>query len=568
MLASVPVHITSLLVPFHVAAGALASREWRSYDDPWVALNSTVGGRLRSVTPLALPCFSNYDGQQVIPDAQACSVVQQNYSSATFRSQHYGVTINGNWDTCMSRQEQCLLDCSDPTDPLAFNGTICSQGSISQFYASFPQDVIAAFAFSEATGTSLSIKNSGHDYKGRSMLKGSLALWMHNVKSLNYNENFVPAGCSPSISYDAITAGAGNSLMEVYEFADEHNVTVVGGFATTIAYTGGWLMGGGHSQLTPVYGLGVDRVLEFKVVTPDGQLRVANECQNTDLFWALRGGGGGTFGVVLEATSKVEKQITIQSATITFADTLAADTAREFYQIVVNNSLQWASEGWGGFIYSGMIFSNPRLSYAEAENSLKEISDFAIAHGGNMTLQTMPSFLSYFNARTDVANLVALGSRLIPKDTFMTEEQKSELVDLVLSLSSGAIISFVTPVLFNGTDNSTSVTPAWRDSIWHLLFTQEWQYNATISETADIFASIHNYTQSMKAVAPQSGAYQNEADVYETDHETSFWGVNYPALLKIKQKYDPKGLLDCWHCVGWKGASADDFECYLDLTSL
>jgi len=52
--------------------------------------------------------------------------------------------------------------------------------------------------------------------------------------------------------------------------------------------------------------------LEIKVVTPDGQLRIANQCQNSDLFWALRGGGGGTFGVVLEATSMVEKQMPLQ----------------------------------------------------------------------------------------------------------------------------------------------------------------------------------------------------------------------------------------------------------------
>lgn len=52
--------------------------------------------------------------------------------------------------------------------------------------------------------------------------------------------------------------------------------------------------------------------VEIKVVTPDGQLRIANQCQNSDLFWALRGGGGGTFGVVLEATSIVEEQMALQ----------------------------------------------------------------------------------------------------------------------------------------------------------------------------------------------------------------------------------------------------------------
>lgn len=48
--------------------------------------------------------------------------------------------------------------------------------------------------------------------------------------------------------------------------------------------------------------------LQYKVVTPDGVLRTANACQNEDLFFALRGGGGGTFGVVLEASMLVSEE--------------------------------------------------------------------------------------------------------------------------------------------------------------------------------------------------------------------------------------------------------------------
>ena len=52
--------------------------------------------------------------------------------------------------------------------------------------------------------------------------------------------------------------------------------------------------------------------VQIKVVTPDGEIRVANECQNEDLFWALRGGGGSTFGVILESTQRVEPKLTLQ----------------------------------------------------------------------------------------------------------------------------------------------------------------------------------------------------------------------------------------------------------------
>jgi hypothetical protein len=52
--------------------------------------------------------------------------------------------------------------------------------------------------------------------------------------------------------------------------------------------------------------------VEFKIVTPDGEYRVANECQNEDLFWALRGGGGSTWGAVLETSHRVEPRLELQ----------------------------------------------------------------------------------------------------------------------------------------------------------------------------------------------------------------------------------------------------------------
>jgi FAD/FMN-containing dehydrogenase len=73
----------------------------------------------------------------------------------------------------------------------------------------------------------------------------------------------------------------------------------------SVSMCGGWSTAAGHAWLSSEYGLGVDNVLEFKVVAADGELHVANEVSNPDLFWALRGGGPSTFGVVVEATFKV-----------------------------------------------------------------------------------------------------------------------------------------------------------------------------------------------------------------------------------------------------------------------
>jgi FAD/FMN-containing dehydrogenase len=137
-------------------------------------------------------------------------------------------------------------------------------------------------------------------------MKGALGLWTHNLRGKSYNSKFVPTGCPKSTSYPAMTIGAGEGWQDVYEWAGTLSITAVGGYHQTVGASGGWLTGGGHSILSPVFGLGVDRVVQFRIVTPDGILRVANVCQNQDLFWALRGGGGNALGVVMESTSIVE----------------------------------------------------------------------------------------------------------------------------------------------------------------------------------------------------------------------------------------------------------------------
>jgi hypothetical protein len=66
----------------------------------------------------------------------------------------------------------------------------------------------------------------------------------------------------------------------------------------------GWALGGGHGLMTGHYGNGADNIIQATIVTPSGEVLVANDFQHQDIFWAIRGGGGGTFGVVVNLTLK------------------------------------------------------------------------------------------------------------------------------------------------------------------------------------------------------------------------------------------------------------------------
>ena len=85
-----------------------------------------------------------------------------------------------------------------------------------------------------------------------------------------------------------MTAAGGSQIGNLYDEMLKLNQTVVGGGSKSVS-VGGYITGGGHSILAPRYGLAADQALEMEVVTPNGDIVVANECQNEDLFWAMRG---------------------------------------------------------------------------------------------------------------------------------------------------------------------------------------------------------------------------------------------------------------------------------------
>lgn len=105
-----------------------------------------------------------------------------------------------------------------------------------------------------------------------------------------YHDTFQPDGCAVTINTTAVTAGAGSYVSDIYQNLSLRNQTAIDGMGKEVTM-GGYLTGGGHSPLSHIYGVGADQVYEVEMVTPTGEIITANECQNTDLFWAVRGVG-------------------------------------------------------------------------------------------------------------------------------------------------------------------------------------------------------------------------------------------------------------------------------------
>uniref|UniRef100_A0A0W0FA95 FAD-binding PCMH-type domain-containing protein n=1 Tax=Moniliophthora roreri TaxID=221103 RepID=A0A0W0FA95_MONRR len=556
-------------------------------------LDISLDSRLLPGTPLAYSCILDAMSSE-------CVKIRGGYRDEVFLTSLPTGYTNPQWETCQSNGDQCLFDSrgyiSQPER--------CRIGSMPSYFIDVQseRDVQAAFRLSKEYNITLVIKNTGHDYKGRSSAPGSLALWTHNLKNascitISYESAFIPEGCEDEKTYSGVTMGASLRFSDFFlvfhsgiitsrlVFSGTRLSPLLRGITShwsearfrsdrTVGTSGGWLQGGGHSMLSNTMGLGVDRVLQFRVVTPSGHYLTANSCQNQDLFFALRGGGGGTYGVVMESTMIASPQITLQMVLVSFKASNQYLT-RELWTILVSNGLRWAGEGWGGIATSNIaIYINPKLSKEEASHSMSPLLQFAerlrvdSVPGTTTVVAEFPSWGQFFDWFTDshVASVgisLALSSRLIDQKNFRTPINQQALIDSLLEASKitpRLLIMLSTPFSFPG-DGQTSTTEAWRSSLYHITVTSTWSWNATVDEKRDGYATVQKSISYLRALTPDA-AYLNEADVYEPNHEVSFWGSNYERLLEIKQKYDPDHLLDCWQCVGWKPSSSR-FSCYL-----
>ncbi|KAK5996289.1 FAD-linked oxidoreductase cheF [Cladobotryum mycophilum] len=539
-------------------------------DGDWQTLSNQVSGRLHQVDPLARPCYSTLNGQAVPVDNAQCSTIQQNYVNGSFRTDHYSGFFHLYGDGCISNiTDQCFLNTQSPQAPLPA-GAQCNQGLVSPHYLEVgtAQDVQAAFAFARKTGNRLSIKSSGHDYMSRSSLQGSLALWTRNLKQMTFHKTFQPAtlGSKPVM---AITFGVGVNSNEAQAFANVNNVTLVSPSSPTVAIVGGFSLFGGHSVLSPTFGLGVDRILEIEIVTPDGQHRICNAKDNSDLFWALRGAGGGSFGVILNVTVKVEPAIPITFALLSFTPT--PQNTPPFLSLLINNTKTWSADGWGGPMGSSSLsLINTRLDEAASAKSLSAVADYVKSINGTVSFTrfaTFYEFYSKFIAVTpgDSGTGPLLSFRVLPKRLHETTDGQAKLKDFLLTqISKGntPTLFMTPPAQFNYTKDSTSMHPAWRNSYWDVGFNTRYAWNDTVDTRKQIAKKTQQIELDLQALAPDGAAYPNESNPWVKNWQTQYWGSNYQKLAQIKAKYDPYKLLDCWKCVGFQDVSIHSESAY------
>lgn len=325
----------------------------------------------------------------------------------------------------------------------------------------------------------------------------------------------------------------------------------------------------------PLFGLAVDNVLQIEVVTADGSLRTVNACNDRELFFALRGGGGGTFGVVTSVTYKLHKTppnlVNVYFRSFPSDGATWSVTTREDILTVWSQSVAALDAAhWGGYWmleHLGFVghFLVP-TTQAAANNAIAPVMQ-ALSQINNVTVvirvARTRSFQDwhrqvYVNTRTGTDNTgvrAHVGSRIVPYSALKEPRSLARTIVAAMAKSGTQGVEGVM-VLGPGVRNAdpqgdTAVTPAWRRGIWHMLSTSTWAWNATEAEKGAARMRERVFVREVHKAYPDSGAYLNEASIDEPRWKQSFWGKkNYARLLATKLRVDPFRLFVCRKCVG------------------
>ncbi|KAI8576922.1 hypothetical protein K450DRAFT_254247 [Umbelopsis ramanniana AG] len=531
---------------------------WPSLDT-WNQLDASLTGGLVPVYPPAKPCHGDNINQT------ECQIVHDRWFDGYWRSDQPGALISMNFEILPNETWGCQLNVSSSWP--------CSQGNLPTFAANVSNvaDVQKAVQFASEHNLRLVIKNSGHDYIGRSTAADAFSIWTRHLNDITLHDAFVPNNTNAAPT-TAVTVQTGVRLIDLYEATAHKDLVVVAGAAITVAAGGGYIGGGGHSPISPIYGLAVDNALQFTVVLANGEVVIANDAMNPDLFWALRGGGAGTWGVVIDVTLRTFPAPNVMSSVLFIA---AHNDTKSFTSVMtkfIELQPQMSKDNFTGYWYGfnktlAFLYIGYDLNKTEATTRMTPFLNFTASVSGpppQYIVTEFPSWAAFLETTwcpggtcpSEGGQTALLASRLIPLDSF---DQPDALGSLLVDISSDLDVTGDTMLghLVAGGEvvrkdpDSVGVNPAWRKALWHVVLTgAQFEFNATAAQRKKAGDRVTKLNSKLIDFTPGSGAYLNEADIQEPNWQQSFFGSHYDRLKQIKNKVDPHHLFICHHCVG------------------
>jgi FAD/FMN-containing dehydrogenase len=575
-IAAAAVACTALSAPSPSPAAARLSDRCRPGDpdwpDPakWKALAARLQGRLVQPTPLLKP-----------GPADEATLAQLH--NPFFIQDHAGAAQSQGW-----------------------MGAWSYGNSVYAVEAQSTADVVQAVNFARQNRLRLVVKGGGHDYLGRSNATDSLLIWTHPMRETKFLVGFVPEG-SPagSTGQQALMVSAGTRWLDAYGEAVTRNGRYVqGGGCTSVGACGGFIQGGGFGSFSKKFGCAAAGVLQAEVVLASGEVVVANHHQHPDLFWALRGGGGGTFGVVTKLylkTHALPGNFGLMQGTITAQDDASyQDLLRRFvpfYLERINN------EHWGEqiafkatnsieiyLVYQGIDGAQAREAWSPLLSWLgdndpgyttttqfwdipaRRMWDPAFwqeSHPGFITLDpraeaSKAQFWWSGNHGEAFKYWYAYKSWWLSNELFAQAGGETMAELLFQASRAGSVSLHINKGLGGGSREAiesladTAVHPSAGQAAALVIMASGSNevYQGVPGREPDLAhgrvmaAKIDSAMKLFEDAAPEGGSYANEADYFQDAWQKAFWGQKYERLFAIKQKVDPDGLFYGHHNAG------------------
>lgn len=344
------------------------------------------------------------------------------------------------------------------------------------------------------------------------------------------------------------------------------------------------MQGGGHSPATHEFGLGADQVLEAQVVLASGRVVTASPCENSDVFFAIRGGGPSSYGIVVSTVIKAYPTNKVAAQILGFAPLEANDypAFMDALAIVHQNYPKLSDIGFSGYgswsIYSPTpLVGNYSTGFihtiavfgktaAEAEGLFASTAAQLQKYNGTSLYMTtrylsFPTYVAYYNALsgivTPVGQTAALGSRLLDREalTGNVTALKTMLQTIAgtpeQATSNNIVFVGGGQVFADAKDPYSGVNPAWRRTYVHNIVARGWAPGSSDATIQAVYDDItYKKTQAMKDLAPNTGCYMNEADRFDPDYLQDFYGEHKQKMSDIKRRRDPRSVFYCPTCIG------------------
>lgn len=541
----------------------------------WEQLRRSVGGNLMKVESLFAPCARN-------PHGAECAEVRKNLRNPFFLGDQPGGTQVSGWYRAWTPA------------PSAY-----------AVKARTAADVAAAVNFARAHNLRLAVKGTGHSYQGTSSAPDSLLIWTHAMNSIELHDGFVPQGCNVA-PVPAVTAGAGCVWIDLYHAVTAQAGRYVQGGGCTDVGVAGLVQSGGFGSFSKGFGTAASSLLEAEVVTADGAVRICNARSNPDLFWAIKGGGGGSWGVVtrltlrtydlpenfgaawgtIQAKSDRAFRILIAHFLDFYRDNLLNPHWGEQFHVSTDNRLELAFVCQGLSEAQAKAVWKPFFEWVAQNGDLEVMGELharAISARNWWDVRVNPSmiaddrpgapayhgwwegdqgqvglYLNGFDSLWLPAALLSSGGKLA---NALFEASRFKKVELHCNKGlAGA------PAAARNAALETATNPAVVDA-FALAIVADGQASAYPGERMPDLAAarkdadaIAKAAAMLRACAPDAGSYVSESNYFNPRWQDAYWGSNHARLAMIKARYDPDCLFFVHKGVGSEGWSRDGFK--------